>query len=156
MAALIGDILDFSKIDANKLELHPSAFDLRSCVIDVCSGLGTSAASKGVELVCRIDANVPNEILADELRFRQILYNLIGNAVKFTPSGHITVTLTRHNDEQHYLQLEVQDTGIGIDKEKRNRIFDEFWQSDSSRTREYRGTRPRHHHRTGSDKDDGR
>ncbi|EGV50008.1 ATP-binding protein [Candidatus Endoriftia persephone] len=140
LAALIGDILDFSKIDANKLELHPSAFDLRSCVIDVCSGLGTSAASKGVELVCRIDANVPNEILADELRFRQILYNLIGNAVKFTPSGHITVTLTLHNDEQHYLQLEVQDTGIGIDKEKRNRIFDEFWQSDSSRTREYRGT----------------
>ena len=144
LQSLIGDILDLSKIDAGKLELKAAHFDLRSTLVETTNALSNQSLDKGVELICRVDASVPEKMLGDELRFRQILFNLVGNAVKFTESGEVCVVAeTRPADREvsvPHLLVSVSDTGIGISPHKLSEIFDSFWQADSSTTRRYGGT----------------
>jgi len=144
LRSLIGDILDLSKIDAGKLELKPVHFDVRNALVEVAGALSSQALDKHVEVVCSADANVPEKVLGDDLRFRQILFNLLGNAVKFTEHGevsaHISVGAPDDNLSVPHLHISIDDTGIGISKHKLSEIFDSFWQADSSTTRRYGGT----------------
>jgi two-component system sensor histidine kinase RpfC len=144
LQALVGDILDLSKIDAGKLELKPSSFALREALNETCWALSNQALDKGVELICRVAPDVPEKVYGDELRFRQILFNLIGNAAKFTEAGFIQVhaQLMPADDDlaAPYLQVSIRDTGIGIPADRIRHVFDNFWQADPSSTRRYGGT----------------
>ncbi len=142
--ALIGDILDFSKIDAARLKLEQIPFEPRQLVRDVCAVLEGIALAEGVEMVCNVAPQVPKTLVGDQLRVRQILFNLVGNAVKFTEQGHVEVRLSVRPPEdgiaQPHLLLEVEDTGIGIPPDKLTQIFESFSQADDSTTRRYGGS----------------
>ncbi len=144
LQSLIGDILDLSKIDAGKLELKPVYFDVRDVVAEVSNALSNQALDKNVEVVCRVASDVPERIYGDELRFRQVLFNLIGNAIKFTEEGevctHVYLGSPDKQLELRHLVVSVRDTGIGIDQQKLSAIFESFWQADPSTTRRYGGT----------------
>ena len=145
LLGIINDILDFSKIEAGRMELESVEFDLRRCVEESVSVLALRAAEKGVELMHRIRPDVPDFVVGDPLRLRQILLNLLGNAVKFTDEGEVVVEVERletpTDDDRHvWLQFSVRDAGIGIPPEKQEHIFDEFTQADSSTTRRHGGT----------------
>lgn len=144
LQALIGDILDLSKIDAGKLELRNERFDVREALLETCSSLSSQSLGKGVELVLAVAPDVPEHVYGDELRFRQILFNLIGNAVKFTVQGQVRVVAkvaaADHEIPRPHLGVSVIDTGVGIEREKLTQIFDSFWQADSSTTRSFGGT----------------
>ncbi|WP_296897347.1 ATP-binding protein [Thiohalocapsa sp.] len=144
LQALIGDILDLSKIDAKKLQLERSAFDLREPVREVCEVMHTHALGKGLDLVCDVAPALPPRVMGDALRVRQILFNLIGNAVKFTEQGQVVVRAgvaeAGPDDPRTGVLLEVQDTGIGIAPDKLESIFESFSQADDSTTRRYGGT----------------
>ena len=144
LGALIGDILDFSKIDAQRLRLEREPFEPRAVVREVCGVLEGQALAEGVELICDLAPDVPRTVLGDQLRVRQILFNLLGNAVKFTETGQIEVRLSVRPPEGGvmlpHLLLEVQDTGIGIPQEKIDKIFESFSQADDSTTRRYGGS----------------
>ena len=144
LRALIGDVLDLSKIDAQKLQLESIAFDLRSSMREVCAALVTQALAKGLELVLRVGPEIPDKVIGDQLRVRQILFNLIGNAIKFTDQGEVSVRATScpPDGQMHrpHLLLEVQDTGIGIPEAQLEEIFEDFRQADESTTRRYGGT----------------
>jgi signal transduction histidine kinase len=139
---IISDILDFSKIEAERLQLEQLDFDLRENVKETVEQFVTLAHSKGLELVCQIDETVPALAQGDPGRLRQLLINLIGNAIKFTAQGTIVVRATRIESDAEIvcLHFEVCDTGIGIAPEAQVRIFDAFSQADSSTTRSYGGT----------------
>lgn len=144
LGALIGDILDFSKIDAQRLKLEHEPFEPRAVVREVCGVLEGQALAEGVELVCNLAPEVPRIVVGDQLRVRQILFNLLGNAVKFTEAGQIEVRLSVRPPEDDvtlpHLLLEVQDTGIGIPQEKIEQIFESFSQADDSTTRRFGGS----------------
>ena len=144
LQALIGDILDLSKIDAGKLELKKELFDVRDTVLDVCRVLENQAFEKRIELICHIEHDVPERLMGDELRISQVLYNLIGNAVKFTSQWEVVVSTSLQGPHQELPQphviITVRDTGIGIPEDKLPHIFDSFWQADSTTTRRYGGT----------------
>jgi two-component system, sensor histidine kinase and response regulator len=142
LLTLINDILDFSKIEAGKLELEIAPFELRESLGDTMKSLALRAHSKGLELAFRIAADVPEWLLGDVNRLRQIIINLVGNAIKFTSEGEVVLDVERQagTDETVTLQLAVSDTGIGIPAEKRELIFREFEQADASTTRRYGGT----------------
>jgi signal transduction histidine kinase/CheY-like chemotaxis protein len=142
LLTIINDILDFSKIEAGKLELDPVAFDLHELVEQTLKGLAIRAHEKGLELVCEIRPEVPDWVLADPTRIRQVLVNLVGNAIKFTSHGEVSVTLSLIEDGGGRLTLRwaVRDTGIGIPPAKQKVIFDAFAQADGSTTRQYGGT----------------
>jgi len=142
MMTVINDILDFSKIEARKLELVTVNFDLRDCVGEATKTLGSGAYQKGLEIAFDVDPNVPQAVSGDPIRLRQVLLNLIGNAVKFTPKGEITVRVESEaeTDEQTTLRFHVKDTGIGIPKAKQALIFEAFAQADGSSTRHFGGT----------------
>ena len=142
--ALIGDILDLSKIDARKLQLEATVFDLRGPIKEVCDLLQGQALTKGLEMICDIGPSVPYRVRGDELRLRQILFNLVGNAVKFTEHGEVMVR-ARIGDPvdalpERHVVIEVTDTGIGIPADKLSLIFESFSQADASTTRRYGGT----------------
>ncbi len=142
LLTIINDILDFSKIEAGKLELDPVEFDLRKLANDVLQTFSLRAQRKGLLLLHQIHPTIPARLVGDPGRLRQILVNLIGNAIKFTEKGQITlrielVTLTEKACE---LRFAVIDTGIGISPDKQQVIFDSFTQADSSTTRRYGGT----------------
>ncbi len=140
---LLNDILDFSKIESGKLGLHPTEFSIRDSVGKTLHILSSRASQKGLELAYHIKPDVPDCVIADEGRFRQILINLVGNAIKFTSEGEVLVSISeeaRLKDDQVSLQISVQDTGIGIAKEAQKRIFESFTQAESSTTRTYGGT----------------
>jgi signal transduction histidine kinase/CheY-like chemotaxis protein len=143
LLTVIGDILDFSKIEAGKFELDPTEFRLRCFIEETIKMMALRAHQKGLEVVCDIGASVPDAVVGDASRIRQILINLIGNAVKFTESGEITVEVqpcgipTASSIE---LRVAVRDTGIGIAPEKQKKIFEAFGQADGSTTRRYGGT----------------
>ena len=143
LLGVIGDILDFSKVEAGKLELADEALRLHELVHGVCAmvGLGT-AAKDGVRLTARIEPDLPAGVWGDETRLRQVLTNLAGNAVKFTPEGEVTISVRRQVslDGPHQLRFEVADTGIGIAPEAQETIFESFAQADGSTTRRYGGT----------------
>ncbi len=139
---VLNDILDFSKIEAGKLELDPVDFNLHESVEDVAELLAEEAHEKGIELICRVQDNVPMALNGDPGRLRQILTNLLGNAVKFTEKGHVFVgvSLIEENHGTVLLGFDVSDTGIGIAPEAQMGIFDAFSQADCSTTRKYGGT----------------
>jgi two-component system, sensor histidine kinase and response regulator len=140
---VINDILDFSKIEAGNMEIELHDFELRACVEDVLELFALKAAVAGIELICSIDDKTPQYIKADQLRVRQVLTNLIGNALKFTEKGEIFVGITAshtEDDGQCMLNFIVKDTGIGIPADKTDKLFKSFSQVDSSTTRKYGGT----------------
>ena len=139
---IINGILDISKIESGKIELEQSPFDLRDLVEDVAETFSDAAYGKGLELACFIPAALPTGLIGDAARLRQILTNLIGNAVKFTHHGEIGIRVeaVEANAASALLAFEVSDTGIGIPADKQRHIFDAFAQADSSTTRRYGGT----------------
>jgi two-component system sensor histidine kinase/response regulator len=142
LLALVNDILDFSKIEARRLELDRVAFDLRETIEDTIRTLALRAAEKDLELACHIPAGVPGALVGDPGRLRQIVLNLVGNAIKFTERGEVVVrvdVVTETPDEIE-IHCAVSDTGIGIPADKHNLVFDAFAQADSSTTRRYGGT----------------
>jgi PAS domain S-box-containing protein len=142
LLALINDILDFSKIEAGKIELEHHPFDLRQCVEDSLDLLIPKAAEKGLELVYAIAPYPPATLVSDSVRLRQILTNLVSNAVKFTDTGEVVVSVRVNQRALHRYELyvTVQDTGIGIPAERMDRLFASFSQVDASTTRRYGGT----------------
>ncbi len=141
LLALIGDILDFSKIESGMLTLDEDEVDLRQMIGTVCELLATRAHAKHVELVSVIAADVPRIVRADGTRLRQVVTNLVGNAVKFTEKGGVSLTVSLvSGEERHFLRFEVRDTGVGVAPEKRAEIFEEFVQADSSHARKFGGT----------------
>ena len=139
---IINDILDFSKIEAGRLELERIPFDLRECIEHALDLLAPSASSKGLELVCSIDASVPEQVGGDVTRVRQILVNLLGNAIKFTSKGEIEVSARAVQTDagQTIVQIGVRDTGIGIPADRLDRLFVAFSQVDASTRRQFGGT----------------
>ena len=138
---LINDILDFSKVEARRLTLEHVPFGLRDIVEDAARLLAPRAHKKQLELACRIAPDVPDALLGDPGRLRQVLINLVGNAIKFTERGEVTVDVEAGRlDDDAELTFTVSDTGIGIPPEKQSQIFGAFVQADASTTRRYGGT----------------
>ncbi len=142
LLSVINDVLDFSKIEANKLDLNVTEMVPAEIVEQAVKTMAVSAHRKGLELNCDIDPEVPACVVGDPFRLRQVLINLIGNAVKFTTAGEVNVRLRRVNGDSRTCRLafSVSDTGIGIPPEKQAIIFDKFTQADSSTSRVYGGT----------------
>jgi signal transduction histidine kinase/DNA-binding response OmpR family regulator len=142
LLAIINDILDFSKIEARKMDLEQIRFDLRYTLHDTLRLLALRAHKKGLELVCRIAPDVPAAVLGDPGRMRQIVVNLVGNAIKFTAAGEVgvDVNLVSREPGAVVLQVAVSDTGPGVPLEQQRRIFEAFQQADSSTTRQFGGT----------------
>jgi two-component system sensor histidine kinase/response regulator len=156
LLGIINDLLDFSKIEAGKLELDPADFSLRTALGDTLRALAVRAHRKGLELVCQVQPDVPDALIGDAGRLRQILLNLVGNAIKFTDDGEVVVTVSRQKAEGSrqpkqgedclvpsafcLLNFEVRDTGIGIPQDRQVQIFRAFEQEDTSTTRKYGGT----------------
>jgi len=142
LLAIINDILDYSKIDGEKMELEILPIDLMGCIEDSMDLVAAKAAEKGLELTYFQGNDVPNVIRGDEIRLRQILVNLLGNATKFTENGEIRLSVSSSSldDGRVELHFSVMDTGIGISQENMSRLFQFFSQVDSSTTRHYGGT----------------
>jgi PAS domain S-box-containing protein len=139
---LINDLLDFSKIEARKLELERVGFKLRDALEDTMRVLAPRADQKGLELACHIHRDVPDALVGDPLRLRQVVINLVGNAIKFTEHGEVVLQVEPESrgDGNAHLRFSVTDTGIGVPLEKQALIFEAFSQADSSTTRRYGGT----------------
>lgn len=140
---VINDVLDFSKIEAGKMELDPHDFDLRSCIEEVLDVFAAKAADDHIDLIFQVDHQLPAQIEGDGMRLRQVLINLLSNAMKFTPKGEIFLEVTqvqRTDDQQIEIEFKIRDTGIGIPEQKLNKLFEAFSQLDSSTTRKYGGT----------------
>ncbi len=139
---LLNDILDLSKIEEGKLTLEIIEFDINATIEEVFSLLGESCYSKDVELVCYQKSPIPDSVLGDPVRFKQIVFNILGNAIKFTSKGYVRLTceVTAVEGNSIEMRFEITDTGIGIKKEAISIIFDNFSQADNSTTRKYGGT----------------
>ncbi|HVK04054.1 MAG TPA: response regulator [Armatimonadaceae bacterium] len=142
LLVLLNDILDFSKIEAGKLSLDPAPFALRDCLGDTVHTLAARAHARGLELACHVPPGVPDALIGDSHRLRQVLVNLVGNAIKFTEAGEVVVEVefAEKREDEVTLQFSVRDTGIGIPPDKQRLIFDAFSQADASTTRRYGGT----------------
>ncbi len=142
LLCLLNDILDFSKVEAGKLDLVSAGFDIRQCIEDVVRILAPGAAERGIGFHSQIGADVPAYLMGDERRLRQVVMNLAGNALKFTPKGTVCLRLAvlSPNSEGNTIHLTVTDTGIGIPENKQILIFSPFEQADGSTTRKYGGT----------------
>ncbi len=142
LLTIINDILDFSKIEAGRIELEEHPFDLRACVSDAVDLLAKAAREKDLRLACLVDPDVPSMLVTDSTRLRQIIVNLVSNAVKFTAQGEVTVSVRAERGEGgvYRLGVSVCDTGIGIAPAQLDRLFQPFVQGDASTTRRYGGT----------------
>ncbi len=144
LLGILNDLLDFSKIEAGKLELDQADFGLRSILGDTLRTLADRAHTKGLELVSHVQPDVPDALIGDASRLRQVLLNLVGNAIKFTEAGEVVLSVEGNSeavhDEEASIRFGVTDTGIGIPHEKQATIFGAFEQEDSSTTRRYGGT----------------
>ncbi len=142
LLALINDILDFSKIEAGKLALHKTAFDLRSAIRETANVLNVRATEKQLQLNFIVENDVPNFLVGDVGRLRQVLINLVGNAIKFTAEGSVDIKVACQStgETKAVLVFKVTDTGIGIEKSKIDLVFHEFEQADSSTTRDFEGS----------------
>ena len=139
---LLSDIIDISKIEADKIELEPFNFDLRQVLSDTIDLLSLQAREKGIELAVAIEDEVPTALKGDAGRLRQIIRNLIGNAIKFTPTGDVSLQIRKEGEDEHSVTIRflVRDSGIGIAADKREHIFEPFSQADNSTTRRYGGS----------------
>jgi signal transduction histidine kinase/DNA-binding response OmpR family regulator/HPt (histidine-containing phosphotransfer) domain-containing protein len=142
LLALINDILDFSKIEAKKMELEKINFNLRTTVEDAAASLAQRAQDKGLELACLIHPDLMSELMGDPARLRQIIINLIGNAIKFTHQGEIVIRAkpVSETDTHVTIYFSIQDTGIGIPPDRQQSVFERFTQADGSTTRRYGGS----------------
>ncbi len=142
LLALLNDILDLSKIEAGRLELDPNPFSLRECVKDAVASLAINAQQKGIDLTSEVASDVPDQIVGDPFRLRQVLLNLLNNAIKFTSAGSIDLrsTLYDRRAETVTVHFSVSDTGVGIPADKIDLIFESFRQADSSTSRKFGGT----------------
>jgi len=142
LLGIINDILDFSKIEADKVVLEPIPFDLGAALAEVTELLAHLAEAKGVELALQVSPRLPTRVVGDAGRVRQILLNLVGNAIKFTPAGHVLIeaAIEEAVDQPRKIRLSVTDTGIGIPAEKQANLFERFSQADASTTRRFGGT----------------
>ena len=142
LLTVINDILDFSKIEAGKIDLESIDFNLRDCLEWTLKTLALRADEKGLELLCEVAPEVPELVRGDSSRLRQVLVNLVGNAIKFTDDGEVALKVQIESEDGHdrILHFTISDTGIGIPPEKHESIFDPFSQADTSTTRKYGGT----------------
>ncbi len=142
LLSLIDDVLDFSKYHQHDVTLNNTAFNLRNTLENAITLLSSQTQRKNISIAYFLDNNVPTHLIADELRLQQILQNLLGNAIKFTHAGEVSITTSISSQHENSLTLlfEVKDTGIGIPQEVQNKIFDAFSQADSTTTREFGGT----------------
>ncbi len=144
LLGLMNDLLDFSKIEAGKLELDPADFSLRAAVGDTLRALAVRAHKKGLELIYDVQPDLPDALVGDAGRLRQVLLNLVGNAIKFTEEGEVVVRVEVAGEAapegEVGLRFTVRDTGMGIPRDQQERIFRAFEQEDSSTTRRYGGT----------------
>ena len=141
LLGILNDILDFSKLEANKLKLEVSEFDLRRVMESVADLMAVKAQEKGLEFTCFIEPEVPTRVCGDPHRLRQVLVNLVGNAVKFTPQGEVGIRVRPcARDQPGSVRFEVTDTGIGVAVEKQHLLFERFSQADASTARKYGGT----------------
>ncbi|MBO6717444.1 MAG: response regulator [Rhizobiaceae bacterium] len=142
LLTIINDILDFSKIDAGQMHLDPAPFLLGEAVEDVATLVSTRVAEKDLELIVRVDPTLPESVVGDVGRFRQITTNLVGNAVKFTERGHVLVDVSGKllEDDNVEVTIRVEDTGVGIPEDKLSSVFEKFAQVDASSTRRHEGT----------------
>ena len=144
LLTVINDVLDFSKIEAGRLELDPIAFELRDSLDDMAKTLALRAHQKRLELICEVKPDVPEYVVGDPARLRQVLVNLLGNAIKFTETGEVALEVGIEENggdtSRVHLHFRVRDTGIGIPFEKQKLIFEAFSQADTSTTRKYGGT----------------
>ncbi len=142
MLTLLNDVLDLSKIEAGKMEIESAPFEFRSVIEESVKLMAAHAARKNLELVCRVAPAVPRELTGDANRLRQVIVNLVGNAVKFTAVGEVAVGVEVESarDQTLLVHISVRDTGIGIPADKQAAVFEAFQQSDSSTTRKYGGT----------------
>jgi PAS domain S-box-containing protein len=142
LLALINDILDFSKIESGKMDFENIEFDPEAAINDVMDLLKVRIGSKPIELLCSFENNLPTSVIGDPYRFKQVVTNLIGNAPKFTKEGEIELSalVEDENDKAVKFCISIRDTGIGIPKDKHDRIFEPFEQADGSTTRKYGGT----------------
>ena len=139
LMAILNDLLDLSKIEAGRLQLQPQPFDLHQAVRECCELMSAPAADKGLSLSIELSESVPRRVLGDALRLQQVLRNLLGNALKFTPQGAVSVTVG-HGPRPGELRFSVRDSGIGITAEACERLFKPFEQADNSTSRRYGGT----------------
>jgi len=137
---IIGDILDISKIQAGKVVLHPKEFWIRDLVASAVTGLGKAAADKNLRVTFDIHPEIPDVLLGDPDCLRQVLVNLLGNAIKFTPSGEVKLSLEMSSESSDHVLFRIHDSGIGISPDQRQRIFEPFTQVDGSSRREFGGT----------------
>ncbi len=142
LLSLLNDILDFSKIEAGRMELDPAPFSVRACMQGAVSTMSAAADKRGLKMVWRVAPEVPPRLVGDESRLRQVLLNLIGNAIKFTDSGVVTLEAGLRSDDGPLALVEfsVRDTGTGISPDKQQFIFEAFCQGDGSTARKYGGT----------------
>ena len=143
LLSIINDVLDYSKIEAGRIELESEPLDLRRCVEDVLDMFATKATQKNLELLAWIDPSVPPVVIGDVTRLRQVVVNLVGNALKFTAKGEVVLSIKASpsgTEGAHEICIGVRDTGIGIPVDRRDRLFQPFSQVDSSTTRKYGGS----------------
>lgn len=142
LLVIVNDILDFSKIEAGKIRFETLAFSLHDALLEAARVLAVSAHKKGLELIADMSPDVPLRVLGDPTRLRQVIINLIGNAIKFTEQGEVTlsVTLDQITDGSVFIKFSVRDTGIGVQPDKQQAIFEAFSQADVSTTRRFGGT----------------
>ena len=142
LLTVINDVLDFSKIEAGKLDLKREPLELRACIEDVLNLLTSKALEKNLELAYAVGPSIPLYVEGDMVRLRQILTNILGNAIKFTDSGEITIfVLPRsHQGDEYELEFQINDTGPGIPPERLESIFEQFSQADNALSRRYEGT----------------
>jgi CheY-like chemotaxis protein len=141
LLGIINDILDFSKIESGKLDLAPRAFSLAACVDDMVTSLSPRFSKKGIELITRVCPELPDVVVGDQLRIKQVLTNLLANGLKFTEQGYVLLDVEgQFNGETAVVVFKVQDSGMGIPKDKLASIFEQFNQVDNSSTRRHEGT----------------
>ena len=142
LLAVINDVLDFSKIEAGKLDLDPICFNLQDSLEEAVKTLALRAHEKGLELICNVAPDVPEYVIGDSIRIRQVILNLLGNAIKFTQQGEVELEARLESQDSEGLMLHfiVRDTGIGIPVEAQKTIFEAFSQADGSMTRKFGGT----------------
>ncbi|MBS1143101.1 MAG: response regulator [Proteobacteria bacterium] len=142
LMTIVNDILDFSKIEAGKMEFESLAFTIQDTVLEAVRVLAVGAHKKGLELLANVHLDVPGRIVGDPTRLRQVIINLVGNAIKFTEQGEVVLDVTVDQQTEHsvYLRFSIRDTGIGVPPEKQQAIFEAFSQADVSTTRRFGGT----------------